>query len=241
MRRVLPVSVLCAIALALPPWQDSYLDGTPDFLRLAARADQQAFRAWFTFLAEAQYHRDPRSLPREISDCSALLRYAYREALRPHSGVWRREQGVEIPPSTPDVAAWSYPHRLLGPALFRVRPGATKDAFAQFADARTLLRFNTHLVSRSLRAARPGDLLFFHQLTPDQPFHSMVFLGPSHFEAAPGPYLAYHTGAEANSPGEVRRPTLSELLRHPEPRWRPLDGNPNFLGVFRWNILRDPT
>lgn len=241
MRRVLPVSVLCALSLAQPPWRDSYSDGAPDFLRLVSRADQQAFRTWFTFLAEAQYHRDPRALPREISDCSALLRYAYREALRPHSGAWRREQGVEIPPASPDVAAWSYPHPLLGAALFRIRRGDGKDAFAQFADVQTLLRFSVHLVARDPRRARPGDLLFYQQLTPHQPFHSMIFLGPSHFEETPGPFLVYHTGPASGSPGEIRRPALADLLRHPEPRWRPLEGNSNFLGVYRWNILRDPT
>jgi hypothetical protein len=29
-----------------------------------------------------------------------------------------------------------------------------------------------------------------------------------------------------------------DLLDHPQPEWRPVPGNPNFLGVFRWNILR---
>jgi len=28
-------------------------------------------------------------------------------------------------------------------------------------------------------------------------------------------------------------------MRHPSPRWRPQAGNPNFLGVYRWNILRE--
>jgi len=32
---------------------------------------------------------------------------------------------------------------------------------------------------------------------------------------------------------------VDELLRHPSPRWRPLEGNHNFLGVYRWNILRE--
>jgi uncharacterized protein len=29
------------------------------------------------------------------------------------------------------------------------------------------------------------------------------------------------------------------LLHHPDPRWRPLKENANFLGVYRWNILRE--
>src|ERR1700722_252632 len=51
---------------------DTYSDGTPDFLRLHTAQDRQAFRAWFTSLAEAQ--ADQRNLPTEIDDCAALLR-----------------------------------------------------------------------------------------------------------------------------------------------------------------------
>jgi hypothetical protein len=28
-------------------------------------------------------------------------------------------------------------------------------------------------------------------------------------------------------------------MQHPDPRWRPTPSNPNFLGVYRWNILRE--
>ena len=38
--------------------------------------------------------------------------------------------------------------------------------------------------------------------------------------------------------GELRRVLLAELVDHPQPQWRPVPGNPNFLGVYRWNILR---
>jgi hypothetical protein len=31
---------------------------------------------------------------------------------------------------------------------------------------------------------------------------------------------------------------MAELLDHPDARWRPINSNPNFLGVYRWNILR---
>ena len=61
---------------------DSYADGTPDFLRLHTAQDRQAFRGWFTSIAQAQ--ADPPKLPAEIDDCAALLRFAYREALHAH-------------------------------------------------------------------------------------------------------------------------------------------------------------
>ena len=65
----------------------------------------------------------------------------------------------------------------------------------------------------------------------------MVFLGPSLCTGERGPFVVYHTGPEGEDPGAMRRPGLSELLRHRQPRWRPLQGNPAFQGVFRWNLL----
>ena len=66
---------------------DAIGDGTPDFLRLHDPADRAAFRRWFTLLAESQYYRG-KKLPAEIDDCAALLRFAYREALREHNAAW---------------------------------------------------------------------------------------------------------------------------------------------------------
>jgi hypothetical protein len=37
----------------------------------------------------------------------------------------------------------------------------------------------------------------------------------------------------------MRRVLLADLLHHPDPRWRPTPSNPNFLGVYRWNILHE--
>jgi uncharacterized protein YfaT (DUF1175 family) len=51
--------------------------------------------------------------------------------------------------------------------------------------------------------------------------------------------VVYHTGPIGKAAGEMRRIRLSQLLQHPSPRWRPVPGNSNFLGVYRWNILRD--
>jgi hypothetical protein len=50
--------------------------------------------------------------------------------------------------------------------------------------------------------------------------------------------VVYHTGPDRGSLGEIRRVTMAELLDHPDARWRPINSNPNFLGVYRWNILR---
>ena len=223
---------------------DSADDGTPDFLRLDDPDDQRAFRRWFTFLAEAQYFQPAERRPAEIADCAALIRYAYREALRAHDGNWATEAHLPVVPGIPAVTKYQYPYTPLGADFFRVKPGGfqladlTTGAFAQFADAKTLELRNTHFVTRDLDRAQPGDLLFYRQSSEHMPFHSMIYLGASQISKDAGRYLVYHTGPDAAGPGEIRRPTLDELRRFPETDWRPLPDNPRFLGVFRWNILR---
>jgi uncharacterized protein YfaT (DUF1175 family) len=224
---------------------DRFGDGTPECLRLDDAADRRAFRHWFTFLAESQYYRPGNRLPREINDCAALIRFAYREALRDHDGAWASKLDLDAVPGEASVRKFTYPRTPLGAGLFRVRHGpfrksdVSDGAFAQFADARTLQQFNTSLVTRDIRRAQPGDLLFYRQLEQDLPFHAMVYLGRSNFEPSAANWIVYHTGPLGGGPGEIRRPTVEELLRHPSPRWRPNVGNGNFLGVYRWNILRE--
>jgi uncharacterized protein YfaT (DUF1175 family) len=201
------------------------------------------FRRWFAFLAEAQWFAPPAASA-EINDCAALLRFAYREALRPHDATWAAKLALPITPGFTDVTQYSYPHTPLGAALFRVRSGrfAPADlrngAFAEFADADTLRRWNAYFVSRDLHAAQRGDLLFFRQLDQRSPYHAMIYLGRSQIEQGPDSYVVYQTGPLGKTPGEIRRPSVRELLAHPEPRWRPIRENPGFLGVYRWTILR---
>ena len=224
---------------------DSAADGTPDFLRMDDAGDQRAFRRWFTFLAETQYFVAAARRPAEIVDCAALIRYAYREALRGHDGNWATDAHLPVAPGIPSAAKYQYPYTPLGAGLFRVRPGGFQPAdiaggaFAQFADARTLQLRNTHFITRDLARAQPGDLLFYRQDSDHMPFHSMIYLGESQIARDAARYLVYHTGPEADGPGEIRRPTVDELRHFPEPDWRPLPGNPRFLGVYRWNILRE--
>ena len=194
-------------------------------------ADRRAFLLWFTYLAESVYFRpDAATLP-EVKDCAALARFAYREALARHDGDWARRLGLPTPPTYPSIRTSEYSSA----GVFR----GNSDEFRHFADADTLRRRNAFFLSRDLAAARPGDLLFFHQPGQDFPFHLMIYLGPSHFEKSSAPdWVVYHTGPIGSTPGEVRRLRLADLLQHREPRWRPQVGNPRFLGVYRWNILR---
>jgi hypothetical protein len=221
---------------------DSFADGTPDFLRLDDDADRRAFRRWFTFLAEARYFQTAAERPAEIDDCAALIRNAYREALRAHDSAWASAAGLPVVPAYESVLKYRYPRTPLGAALFRVRAGPFRasdmgdGAFAEFADVRTLWQWNTHRLGRSLSGARPGDLLFFRR-GPDA-YHSMIYLGESQAHPDGRRYVVYHTGPEGAGAGEIRRLSLEELERFPRPEWRPLAANPVFLGVYRWNILR---
>jgi hypothetical protein len=220
-------------------WTDRFGDGTPDFLRLTDAADRIAFRQWFTAIAEYQAVRPAADVPAEITDCASLLRFAYREALKRHDDTWFAATGIEVAELPGEIRAWRYPETPLGVGLFRVRAGsferadASDGAFAQFADAKALVERNAYLVSRDVREAEPGDLLFYRQFGQSSPWHSMIVTRVGENAA-----VVYDTGEDHGKSGELRRVALAELLDHPQPQWRPVAGNPNFLGVYRWNILR---
>jgi uncharacterized protein YfaT (DUF1175 family) len=223
----------------VPDFSDRFGDGTPDFLRLHTAADRTAFRSWFTALADSAATLHPKRLPREIDDCAALLRWCYRGALHAHDEAWQATMPLDTLPPIASVSQYAYPFTPLGANLFRVRSGAytaadaANGSFAQFADAKTLWQRNTFFVTRDVRAARPGDLLFYRQLEQNSPYHSMILTGVAHN------WAVYHTGPIGNAPGEVRRVALDDLLHHPDTRWRPIIANTNFLGVYRWNVLRE--
>jgi uncharacterized protein YfaT (DUF1175 family) len=229
---------------ALPDARDSSEDGTPDSLRLDDDHDRAAFRRWFTYLGELQYFQSPEARPAEIDDCAALIRYAYREALRAHDGAWADGANLPMLPAFDSVTKYQYPYTPLGAALFRVRRGPFREsdaaggAFLQFANAQTLWTFNTYTAGRSLAHALPGDLLFFRHRTGRMEFHSMIYLGPSQIRPDGRRYVLYHTGPSGANPGEIRRLTVEEISQFPQAEWRPLASNPDFLGVSRWNILR---
>ncbi|MEW6322681.1 MAG: DUF1175 family protein [Acidobacteriota bacterium] len=200
-------------------------------VRLATEGDRAAFRAWFVLLSELQFERRAS----EVTDCAALIRFAYREALRAHTPEWARR--VRLPPGPwfPDVASAPRPGDD-GWQLFRVAP-APKAAYGEFADARTLVALNARPLGKDVGAARPGDLLYYRQPAQHQPDHLMVFVGPSAFGDPGADWVVYHTGPDDEGPGEVRKVRLADLLRHPAPRWRPLTSNAAFVGVFRLALL----
>jgi uncharacterized protein len=223
-----------------PVVTDSFGDGTPDFVRLREASDRNAFRRWLVFLSDYAAARPRNELPAEIVDCASLLRYAYRGALHAHDEAWYASERIETPPAINDVEAYHYPATPLGTGMFRVRSGnfmptdLNDGSFAEFADARSILEYNTHRISRDTEQAKPGDLLFFRQSEQNSPYHSMIVT-----EIGSQAGVVYHTGPNGKQPGEMRRVTLADLRSHPDARWRPIPENKNFLGVYRWNILRE--
>ena len=196
-------------------------------VRLADESDRAAFRGWFVLLADAAFYQPPV----EVTDCAALVRYAMREALRPHTADWLRRAQLPVAPALTEVASRPTAADGLLP-LFRVGPDANAP-LAEFADARTLVRWNTRLISREPADARPGDLLYYRQAGQRQPDHLMVVVGPSRLDRSAADFVVYHTGPDDMGPGEIRKVRLADLRRHPAPRWRPVPSNDAFVGVFR--------
>ncbi len=209
-----PLSILVLMTAALNP------------------AEKTALRMWFTYLAEAQYYVEPERRPKEISDCSSLVRYAFREAQARHDAEWRKRNPLPGAPGLPAAPLRTGP-------LFETPAG-----LAHFADAKTLMRRNCRRVGSDLGRARPGDLLFYEQPNERENgerenWHVMIYLGESQMEAGGGPWVLYHTGPAAGTAGEMRRLSVTELRNHPQARWRPVAGNGAFHGVYRWKVLED--
>jgi uncharacterized protein YfaT (DUF1175 family) len=145
----------------------------------------------------------------------------------------------------PDVAGFDLDKNPLGERIFRTDFGAFRETdlrdgkFSEFADGRSLKNFNTIFVSRDRRQAQPGDLLFFYQPWVQKfPYHVMILLGAAH-NAPNGArdWVVYHTGSSPNDHGAVKKVELSVLDHHPDPRWRPVESNRNFVGFYRLKIL----
>jgi len=197
-------------------------------VRLADETDRMAFRSWFVFLADAEFYRPTA----DVTDCAALVRYAVREALKPHTPEWRRLAALPVNPPYADPRTRPA-GRSDGWPLFRI----DDTRYAEFADARTIVTRNARLLGRDPRAARPGDLLYFRQESQASPDHLMIFVGESLLEKDGSDWIVYHTGPMDGGPGEVRKTRLADLLRHPSARWRPVTGNRAFVGVFRLSWL----
>jgi uncharacterized protein YfaT (DUF1175 family) len=224
---------------------DSDNDGIPDVAELRTFQDRESFRRWFTAIAEMQFYQLSEQWNVDQRDCAGLVRFAMREALRRHDRPWFQKMGPGYETVAPDVAGFDLDHNPLGEKIFRTDFGSFQESdlrngrFSEFADGRTLKNFNTTFVSRDRREAEAGDLLFFYQPWVQKfPYHVMIFLGgPRVAPNGAQDWVVYHTGSSPTDQGTVKKVELSVLDRHPDPRWRPVESNRNFLGFYRLKIL----
>lgn len=185
-------------------------------------AQSAVFRAWFVRIVGEQLRQGPT--PRWYQrDCAGLVRFAVGEALRVHDARWLRANGMQgaasarqLPPELNLTAA----QRTLGQRWTRA-DGST----GAYASALALVQGNSRFVARNVNLALPGDLLFYDQGDEQ---HLMIWMGQS---------LAYHTGTVIRTDNGLRAVTLSRLMQWNDSRWQPQDGNPNFIGVFRFVFL----
>jgi len=226
------------------PDSDLDHDGIPDVAELRTFNDRESFRRWFTWIAEMQFYELSDEWNKDQRDCGGLVRFAWRESFRKHDRGWYQRMGQSYDPVASDVPI-TLTSEPLGEKLFRTMPGnytardIAENKFSEFADAQTLKMFNATFVGRDRQQARPGDLLFFHQPWVQKfPYHVMIFLGEPRFASENArDWVVYHTGASPQDAGDVKKVRLSVLDQHPNKRWRPLPGNPNFLGFYRLKIL----
>src|SRR5215831_5336008 len=228
------------------PLVDSDNDGIPDLEELRTYQDRDSFRRWFTAIAENQFYQLSDQWNADQRDCAGLARFAMREALRHHDRPWLQKMGPGYDTVASDVAEFDLDHNPMGEKIFRTDFGSFSESdlrngrFSEFADGRSLKNFNTTFVTRDRRAAQPGDLLFFYQPWVQKfPYHVMIFLGPARIAPnGANDWVVYHTGSSPTDKGTVKKVQLSVLDHHPDPRWRPVDSNKNFLGFYRLKILQ---
>jgi uncharacterized protein YfaT (DUF1175 family) len=225
---------------------DSDNDGIPDVVELRTYQDRDSFRRWFTFIAENQFYRLSDQWNEDQRDCAGLARFAIREALRHHDRPWFQKMGPGYETVASDVGEFDLDHNPMGERIFRTDFGSFSESdlrngrFSEFADGRSLKNFNSFFVTRDRREAQPGDLLFFYQPWVQKfPYHVMIFLGPVRVAAnGANDWVVYHTGSSPTDKGTVKKVELSVLDHHPDPRWRPVESNKNFLGFYRLKILQ---
>jgi uncharacterized protein len=225
---------------------DSDNDGIPDVVELRTYQDRDSFRRWFTAIAETQFYQLSDQWKDEQRDCAGLVRFATREALRRHDRVWLQRMGPAYQTVAPDVNGFDLDNNPVGEKIFRTDFGSFHESdlrngrFSEFADGRSLKNYNSVFVSRDRREAQPGDLLFFYQPWVQKfPYHVMIYLGTPHVSPNSGQdWVVYHTGSSPTDKGTVKKVQLSVLDQHPDPRWRPIESNRNFLGFYRLKILQ---
>lgn len=216
------------------PFIDENGDNYPDIVKLG-KDDSERFINWFLNISLYQTQKISNNWLEFERDCSGLIRYATREALKVHDESWYEKTGIDSEfweektgvnlKYFEDVQKYNYPEiPVFGSYNFFDEEGNT----VYFADAYNLLRANVKFISKDLKDAKPGDLLFFQHPAP-LTFHSMIFTGDG---------LVYHTGpVDESNPGMIKVWTIDYYTSLMPFQWLPIQNNEYFLGVFRLKFL----
>lgn len=220
--------------IALNFWSaelDSDDDGFPDVSELKSEEDRWAFRNWIVRIAEAQFLNQSTAWSLKERDCAGLIRVAYREALKKHDSRWFERFGLPLDKNLADVECFNYPDiPVIGEKLFKIKSGKASEieSFGVFADAETLIASNVKFISKDVTVAEKGDILFFEDRDNEEwPFHSMLVSESNKGNIK----LIYHTGSNSG----IKRVPVEYL--YSSEKFRPVPGNPRFLGLYRFKIL----
>lgn len=179
-------------------------------LRLDDR-QESAFRGWFTRIVWEQF-RYQANRRWNHRDCAGLVRFALKESFVSHDFTWKKNNSVSPMLAPPEIDLTAEQKRLVPDVGFE--------------RAIRLVQNRTKLVSRNINDARPGDLLFYDF---GETQHLMIWMGT---------YVAYHNGNPRERDNGLKKLNLSTLMTWKDTRWRPLEHNPNFAGIFRFSFLR---
>ena len=222
------------IQIDAKPFIDENEDNYPDIVKLN-KNDSERFINWFLNISLYQTQKISDNWLEWERDCSGLIRYATREALKVHDDSWYANTGIDLKfweektgvnlEYFEDVQKYNYPEiPVFGSHNFFDEDGNT----VYFADAYNLLRANVKFISKDLKEAEPGDLLFFQHPAP-LTFHSMIFTGDG---------LVYHTGpVDETNPGMIKVWTIDYYKSLMPFQWLPIQNNEYFLGIFRLKFL----
>lgn len=197
-------------------------------------SDEKALRESVTRLALLQAKKISPQWEEKQRDCSGLVRFAFREAMKVRSQEQNLNIGIPKYLHLPSVSEYSRRIFPQYPEIWQAGyESSGQPRFGSYADAETLIGFNFRKKSRDISTAQNGDLLvFLKSLDSDQPYHLMIFV-----ENRPEDVLVYHTGDRTDDV-QVRVVRMSDLMQSPDPVWIPRADNPHFLGVYEWNRIK---
>ena len=175
-------------------------------------AQSRNFRAWMLRIMQEQIRQGPS--PRWVQhDCVSLVRYAVAESLRPHDTRWLRANGLSAQ-QLPEELHLDAAQQALRHTWRRI-----DGSDGAYVSAIGMVQENSRFITKDFNQAQSGDLLFFDQGDEQ---HLMVWMDGM---------VVYHTGTVTAQDNGLRAIPVSQLLRWKDTRWRPIQNNPNFIGI----------